>query len=72
MVIAKLHKQHSSIVMTVPKLICKSLGLSAGDYVLIEQIDDSKVAALQKFIPEDLRNAGEKRNPDRKSKGRRT
>lgn len=72
MVIAKLHRQHTSVVMTVPKLICKSLGLCAGDYVIIEQVDSSKVATLQKFNPKDIRNARVKRNSDRKDKGGRT
>lgn len=71
MVVVKLHRQHTSVVMTVPKLICKSLGLCAGDYVIIEQVDSSKVATLQKFIPEDIRNVKAKRNSDRKNKGRR-
>ncbi len=69
MVIAKLHRQHTSVVMTVPKVLCKSLGLCAGDYVIIEQVDSSKVATLQKFIPKDLRNARDKRNRNRKNKG---
>ena len=69
MVIAKLHKQHTSVVMTVPKLICKSLGLCAGDYVIIEKVNSSKVATLQKFNAKDIRNVGKKRNPDRKNKG---
>ncbi|KKM66735.1 hypothetical protein LCGC14_1478210 [marine sediment metagenome] len=68
MVIVKLHKQHTSVVMTVPKILCKALGLCAGDYVIIEQVDSSQVATLQKFIPEDIRNVREKRNPDRKNK----
>lgn len=72
MVIAKLHKQHTSVVMTVPKLICKSLGLCAGDYVIIEQVDSTKVATLQKFKPEDIRNARDFGNSDRKNKRRRT
>ena len=69
MVVLKLHKQHSSVVMTVPKLICKSLGLCAGDYVIIEQVDSTKVATLQKFNPKDIRNARDKANTVRKNKG---
>lgn len=69
MIIAKLHRQHTSVVMTVPKLLCKSLGLCAGDYVILEQVDSSKVATLQKFIPKDTRNAREKRNSHRKNRG---
>lgn len=70
MVIAKLHRQHTSVVMTVPKLICKSLGLCAGDYVIIEQVDSSQVATMQKFKPKDIRNARDKRNSHRKNRGR--
>ncbi len=68
MLIVKLHKQHTSVVMTVPKLLCKALGLCAGDYVVIKQVDSSKAATLQKFIHKDIRNVREKRNPDRKNK----
>lgn len=70
MVIAKLHRQHTSVVMTVPKLICKSLGLCAGDYVIIEKVDRTKVATIKKFTPKDIRNANDKRNSNRKDKGR--
>jgi len=68
-VIAKLHKQHTSVVMTVPKLICKSLGLCAGDYVVIEQVGSSQVATLKKFNPKDIRNGKDKRNSDWENKG---
>ena len=70
MVIVRLHKQHSSVVMTVPKILCKALSLCAGDYLVIEQVDNSKVATLQKCTPKDIRNASDKRNSDRQNKGR--
>lgn len=70
MVIAKLHRQHTSVVMTVPKLICKSLGLCAGDYVCLQSSADSRFVFLSKFKPEDISNARNKRNPVGKNKGR--
>ena len=69
MLICKLHRQHTSIVMTVPKLLCKSLELCAGDYVIIEQVDSTKVAMLPKLNPKDIRNARKKRDSTGKNKG---
>lgn len=72
MLIAKLHRQHSSIVMTVPKLVCKKLKLSAGDYVVLRDSADSRFIFLSKFKPEEIKNARDKRNSVRSNKGRRT
>lgn len=36
MFIQRVHKQHSSIVMTIPKLVCKGLNIKAGDYVVLD------------------------------------
>ncbi|KKK67912.1 hypothetical protein LCGC14_2949310, partial [marine sediment metagenome] len=72
LVVVKLHKQHTSVVMTVPKLICKALSLSAGDYVIMSDEFRKGTVVLSKFKREDIKNGSGKGNSDRKNKGRRT
>ncbi len=33
--VCRVHRQHTSVVMTIPKLVCEKTGLHAGDYVVL-------------------------------------
>lgn len=70
MIICKLHRQHTSAVMTVPKLVCKDLGLCAGDYVVLTRDTDRPGYLLQKFNSKDISNGRGKEHSDRKDSGR--
>lgn len=60
MYVLRTHKQHSSLVIIIPVLLRKYLKLQAGDYVVIRDNDDGKSVNMQKFIPEEPKNVGEK------------
>lgn len=69
MYIAKLHKQHTSVVMTVPVAIRKKLGVSAGDFVSLDdcsEFPNNNMVCMQKV---ELKDARDKRNPNRKDSG---
>ena len=42
---ARIHRQHSSLVITVPKGLCKILDWDKGDILMFE-VDDGDVAAV--------------------------
>lgn len=42
---ARIHRQHSSLVITVPQGLCKMLGLGKGDVIIFE-VEDGNVAAV--------------------------
>lgn len=69
MFVHRLHRQHTSVVMTIPKLVCKDLSMCAGDYVVLSKNENGPGYILQKFISEDIRNVRKKRNTDRKNQG---
>ena len=69
MIICKLHRQHTSVVMTVPKLVCKYLELCAGDYVVLTVNQDGPGYVLRKFNCEDISNGRGKEHSDRKDSG---
>lgn len=72
MLVQRLYKQRSSLVMTVPKLVCKKLKLCAGDYVLLRDSADSRFIFMSKLKPEDIPNGRDKGNSDREDSGGRT
>lgn len=72
MFVHRLHRQHSSVVMTVPKLVCEDLGMCAGDYVVLSKNSNGPGYILQKFESEDIRNAIDGKCTDRRHPGGRT
>lgn len=66
MLVQRLYKQRTSLVMTVPKLICKKLKLSAGDYVVLRDSADSRFVFMSKLQKEEIKNDRNNRNSDRK------
>jgi len=70
--VQRVYKQRSSLVMTIPKLVCKKLKLSAGDYVVLRDSADSRFVFLSKLKAEEIGNDRGKRNSDREYQGGRT
>jgi len=70
--ITRLHRQHSSVVTTVPREFCKVFGLCAGDYIQWEEGKDGETICIKKLDLEAIKNAASKRHSDRKDSGRRT
>lgn len=67
--IAKLHRQHSSVVMTVPKALCQALGISGGDYVVLvkKALPENKYCIIMEKW--EVRNVGDSRDSDREDSG---
>jgi len=69
MSVHKLHRQHTSVVMTIPKWVLKKLDAGAGDYVTLNECSESpvyEVVCLQKLENIDARDS---RNSGRKDRG---
>lgn len=69
MSVHKLHKQHSSVVMTIPKWALKQMGVCAGDYVELHHCcedPDNEFVCMTKL---ETRNVRDKRNTDQRNQG---
>jgi len=67
---SKVHKQHASLVITLPKGICHQLEIRAGDIVLFE-VEPGEVACIMgKITLRGSENAGDRTNSDKKDQGR--
>ena len=67
--IAKVYKQHSSLVIAVPQAVCIALGLKRGDYMVFTWQQTEGKFKFSKFRPEGAKDVGDSRNPDREDKG---
>jgi len=56
--IHRVYRQHSSLVMTIPKGVVKRLGLGPRDHVILRLTTDGRSFNLQKLIP-GVGNAGD-------------
>jgi len=69
MMVQRLYKQRTTIVMSIPKLLCKKLGVCAGDYVTLSECSEfpnNNMVCMQKLEPKNVRD---NRNSDREDKG---
>ncbi len=69
MYIVKLHRQHSSVVMTIPKKVCEQMGVCAGDYVSITDLQYESGVTLQRCCPGEKNNVRDNRNTDKRNQG---
>lgn len=70
--IVKAHRQHTSTVMTIPKLLCRQLKIEAGDYILLTFRTDGNCAELNRFEGKDGKDGRGKGRSDQKDRRRRT
>lgn len=60
MMVQKLYKQRSTIVMSIPKLLCKKMGVCAGDYITLSEcseLHDNNIVCMKKL---EVQNVGHK------------
>lgn len=69
MYIVRLHRQHASVVMTVPKLVREALDIKAGDYVGMRVSEVSGCVQLTKVTPEAIRDGRDRATGNRQDKG---
>lgn len=65
MIIVKVYRQHNSLVISIPVLVQRALGICAGDHLLLDLDDKDHDCTMAKLNEKDLRNARTKRNKTR-------
>lgn len=65
----RVHRQHSSLVVTLPKRMCELLDVDKGDIVVFSTSWSARVLFLEKLVPRRERYGKDSRNPDRKDQG---
>jgi len=66
---SKVHRQHSSLVVTLPKGICEKLQISSGDIVLFEVEEGDVHAIMGKILLRGSEDGRGKGNSHREDKG---
>ena len=67
--IAKVYRQHRSLVIAVPKAVCIALGLKAGQYMVFTWQQSEGKFKFSKFVPEGAIDAEHRADSDRTHKG---
>lgn len=61
---ARVHRQHNSLVITVPKRLCELQGVVAGSILVFECWSGSDKVLMGKLSPGGYNNAGDRGNSD--------
>ncbi|MBA7674186.1 hypothetical protein ES703_82393 [subsurface metagenome] len=69
--IRRVRRQHSSVVVVIPVLVRRALGIKAGDYVIFNGHKGDNIVELMKWEKKGVRSARRKKHSSRKNKGRR-
>jgi antitoxin component of MazEF toxin-antitoxin module len=72
MQVRRIHSQHSSSVVTIPRTTLQILGAKRGDYVGFEQIGQTDLVQIFKIKIGESKRANDKSNSDTQNQGRRT
>lgn len=70
--IAKVYRQHNSLVIAVPRAVCIALDLKAGQHMVFTWQQSEGKFKFSKFKPEGAKDVIDSGSSDRKDKGRRT
>ncbi len=70
--IAKLFRQHNSIVMAVPKAVAIALGLRAGNHVVLQWNQVDGKFEFMKFEPIGAKHADDREHTDQQDRSRAT
>jgi len=70
--IAKLFRQHNSIVMAVPKAVAIALGLRAGNHVVLQWNQADGKFDFNKFEPIGVKHVGDTEHTDSQDTSRAT
>lgn len=66
---ARAYRQHSSLVITVPKGLCTQLEIERGDIILFAVRPGDDVAVMETIHYRGIYDGGDKRNSDRENPG---
>lgn len=67
--IAKVYRQHNSLVIAVPKAVCIALQLKPGQHMIFTWQQTEGKFKLSKFSPEGAKDGSDSGNSDRKDSG---
>jgi len=70
--IAKVYRQHNSLVIAVPRAVCTVLGLKRGDHMIFTWQQSEGKFKFSKFRPEGAKEHGDKTNTVVTDRGGRT
>lgn len=59
--LAKVYRQHNSLVIAVPQPVCVTLGLKPGHHILFQWQQAEGKFKFKKFIPEGAKDADDSR-----------
>ena len=68
--VARAHRQHSSVVVTIPKGARHWINVKAGDLVLFAVDTEKNACAIAQLIPGGSKDAKRNKHSSRKNKGR--
>lgn len=66
MYLCKAGKRRKSIVMTIPIGITKFLELTAGEYMMLQTVDEPRLVIMTKYKSGGQKNGRNNRNPDKR------
>lgn len=67
--IAKVYRQHRSLVIAVPRAVCLALNLKAGQHMVFTWQQSEGKFNFKKFVPEGAIDGSDKGNSDRPDQG---
>lgn len=70
--IAKLYRQHKSVVMVVPRPVQVALGLKAGEHVVLQWKNPEGTFEFKKFVLAGEKDAGSTEHVNQQDKSRET
>ncbi len=70
--IAKVFKQHNSLVIVVPHVVCIALNVKSGQYLVLTWLQSEGAFKVTKFKLEGEKEDGSKGHTDKSDKGGRT
>lgn len=62
-IVRRLMPSHGTIVLTIPKQVCRVAGLAAGDYVQAQWADEPGVVIIRKIHLPEPETHGSERHP---------
>ena len=68
--IAKLYRQHRSVVIVVPRPVLVALELNAGEHIVFVWQQSEGEFKIRKFIPEGAKDAADSGHTNKQDRGR--
>ena len=67
--ITKLHRQHTTVVTSIPRPVQRALEVQCGDHLIFQVSERSRFVQISKVEPQGEKNAGNNRNSGSEDQG---